>query len=159
MYRFIIAILFILSYIQVEAQSPAEYSNTIVGEQRKIATLMDKLGLQINIDINQSFVLLEEIQAQCDESLKKVKALPPYENNTELKNAAIDLFTFYKKISTQHLKRMLQIVQKGDKIELKDVEEIQAIQKDVDKTEKPLDKAFSNAQKKFAKKYKFTIEG
>lgn len=137
--------------------SPQEYNNTIVDEQNKI---IEKILAYSNLSgVNPEKAEKKRIEAikQCEASLKVVQDLPDYNGDLELRDAAIELFLFYRKMTEESFKEIGEIVAKGEEITTEDMEKLMQLETAMEKKEIILDNALSKAQIRFSKKYNFNL--
>lgn len=136
---------------------PTEYNNTIVGEQSKIVNHMLEMTDQINkSQFKEALVGIDGSIAQCDSSIKKVSELEPYEGDAKFRDAAVDLFKFYKKILDNEYRKMLVVLNKPE-ITMEDVDQIDKLTGGIEAEETKYDNAMKVAQEEFAKKYDVKI--
>lgn len=141
-----------------EFKSAIDYNNYIIAEQEKVVTGMNRLSLAIDKDLcNDMDKALDSLKILTEKSLKVIKGMGAYNNNFEFRDAAVNLFSFYCKISKKEFKTMVNILKKGDKITKKDEKKIGDINIKITNKENILDTFFSDAQQKFAKENNFTI--
>lgn len=141
-----------------DSQKAIEYNDAIINEQTKIIDLTLELVEMMDTDIEKCKDIRLEIVQQCDKSLVAIKALEGFEGSEKLKNSAIDLFTFYKKIYSNEYKQLFEILDKGENITEEDLAYIENMEVDVTKQEEKYDKAFADAQQELATKFNFMIE-
>lgn len=156
----VIFTLFVLSALAIGCGnkiSATDYNNKIVGEQGKIVNTMLDMTDKINkSQFKEALAGLDGSIAQCDSSIKIVSDLGPYEDDAKFKDAALDLFKFYKKIMSNEYRKMLETLNKAE-ITMDDVAVIDDLTKNIEGEEAKYDKAMQDAQQEFAKKYGVTI--
>jgi hypothetical protein len=155
---FSLAFLLLQSCGGTSSQTAIEYNDAIIKEQTKIINLTLDLIKYMETDIDKCKEVRVQIVDQCDASLKVIKDLKGFEGSEKLKNAAIDLFTFYKKIYSNEYKQLFDIIDKGAEITQDDLDFIDHMEQDVSAEESKYDKAFADAQNELAKKFNFQIE-
>jgi hypothetical protein len=135
-----------------------EYNDYIISEQNKVVASMNLLSQAVEsgtyLDMDKA---LDSVRAQTKRSLKVIKGMDGYNNNTALKSAAVKLFSFYCKISKKEFKKMVGILKKGDKIKVKDMACMEKLSERISSGEMPLDDIFAKAQEDFAKENNFTL--
>ena len=102
-------------------------------------------------DIAESDQHRLKIIEQCDSSIAIVGAMEPFDGNSDLRDAAVNLFRFYKYIASTDFKRILEILDMDEPTDA-DYEELDQIDAKIAERELPLDAAFQNAQKAFSDK-------
>lgn len=148
----------LLQSCATDSQKAIEYNDAIIKEQSKIIELSLDLVESMDTDISKCKEIRLDIVKQCDESLAAIKKLKGFEGSERMKNAAIELFSFYKKIYSNEYKQMFDILDKGVDITEEDLAFIQKMEVDVTKQEEKLDKEFADAQQELATKFNFQME-
>lgn len=149
-------LLFILSGCGPKMK-PEEYNDVIISEQTKIMTIMlDMFDYIETGEYDKSEALRQQLVTQCEASVKAVKELPDYSGNTEMRDAAAELFTFYRDVTNEEYKEMIEILQK-ESIEVEDILKITALEADLSKREEAMDARFQAAQENFAKKHNLIL--
>lgn len=139
--------------------NPVDYNNTIINEQAKVVDIVLDFNAKIDIDsFKQARVLLDKTGIQCDSSIKAVEALGDYEGDASFKNAAIDLFKFYKRASVQDYKELLDLIEKEEMTD-EDYDRVTLILQNLKNEEEVLDDKVRTAQKAFADKHGVKITG
>jgi len=139
-------------------QSALDYNNTIVDEQMKI---MEKFMRFIELeteDLDEMDAARSEIVAQCKTSIAEVEKLAAFEGDPTFRDAALQLFRFYKHSSEISYKEMIDILRKGEMMTEEDEERLIEINEAVTADETELDEQLSKAQEVFSKKYNFNLE-
>lgn len=139
-------------------QSALDYNNTIVDEQMKI---MEKFMTFIELDaedLDEMDAARLEIVAQCKTSIAAVEKLTAFEGDPTFRDAALQLFRFYKRSSEISYKEMIDILRKGELMTEEDEDRLAAINEEVTHDEVDLDNKLSMAQDAFSKKYNFKLE-
>jgi hypothetical protein len=132
-----------------------DYNDAIVGEQNKIiehTLAMSNSTYDIAVADEHRLKIIE----QCDASIAVVGAMEPFDGNYDLRDAALNLFKFYKEISTEDFKNILEILAM-EEISDEDYQQLEAIDASISKREAPLDAAFKKAQKAFSEKYNIEL--
>ena len=103
-----LALLFIatVSCNSTPKMTALEYNDAIINEQTKIVEVILKFNSNDGTDMEAFDEVRKEIIVQCDSSIAKVKALSDFDGNTEFRDAGIELFGFYKKISSKEYREM-----------------------------------------------------
>lgn len=139
------------------ALSPVEYNDKIVGEQNKIIQAVFEYIDAVSNGKKDAESTRRTLVTQCKRSLEIVQSMEDYEGNVRLRDAAVDLFKFYLKLSEESFKEISEINEKGEDITLQDLERLEVLESEMDKKEVKLDNALSSAQEEFAKKYNFKL--
>lgn len=150
---------FIFQFCDNKKNEAIEYNDKIVGEQMSIVNKM--------IEFTQTFQdvipevmdsKLTELKLQIQNSLDVLNAMEAYEGDSELLNAAKDLFKFYQKMADNEFKEMLNILKKGESITEQDYFHLIDMQEIISQQEAVYDQNMATAQSNFAKKYDIKIE-
>lgn len=136
-----------------------DYNNKIVGEQDKITHTMLAVVEKINAgDYTAALAGLEKSVSQCDSSVQTVTAMQPYEGDAHFRDAALDLFKYYKKALNEDYRHLIEILIKNDgDITEEDSNKIEVINKDIETQEAKYVKAVNDAQQEFCKKYNVVL--
>jgi len=142
---------------QSEFKDAVSYNDYIVVEQMKIADAINQVAATFETgtqtDINAK---LDELVAQIDKSITAVRAMPEYNGNKAFRDAAVDLFLFYRKIAQNEYKELSTLItgtDYSDEILKKMSDLITKITED----EKPYDYKFLTEQDNFAKQNNFQV--
>ncbi len=132
-------------------KTAVEYNDYIVNRQ---STIMKKiLGLsEIKDDqLDSANLMMDRYALEIEDLITDLKGMPPYKKDSALRDAAIDLFAFYKKTFGNDYKQLIRIRQEGGAMTEEGVAEMNKIVEDISLKESKLDEAFQTAQKNFAK--------
>ena len=156
--------LLICLVLGAKAQAPTfnsgvDYNDYIVGLQNNIGKAIVEFnevmgGEEVTKASIEPYYLSMKLAAQ--QAVIKTKALGPYKGNTELRNAAVNLFQFYVETFGNEYREMIDLVIEAEITEatLVRVNEILA---SVTEKEGGLDQAFQMAQGNFAKQFGFSL--
>jgi hypothetical protein len=136
--------------------TPIEYNDAIVNEQNKIiAHILEMSNSAFDITIAEAHRM--KIIEQCDVSIALVEAMDAYDGNSDLRDAALNLFKFYREIASAEFREMLELL---DKEEVGDAEydALNLIDQQIAQREAPLDAAFQKAQLQFSEKYNLMLQ-
>ena len=136
--------------------TPVEYNDKIITEQTKITKLFLEMNNYASIDVEKADSIRGLTVIQCDSSIAVLKGMPDFDGDSKFKNAAINLFQFYKDINQNEYKEMLAILQKEDVV-MEDIERMSVIQEQVSSKETGFDSKLEQAQNEFAKKNNIQI--
>lgn len=154
--------LFIIAAVVITAAcgkklTATEYNNKIINEQSKVLDLVLDFNAKIDQDsFAQARILLDKTGVQCDSSIKTIEALGDFDGDSAFKNAAIDLFKFYKRVFAQDYKELLDIVEMSEPTE-EDYLHAEEIVKKIEDEEKVVDDKIQLTQKAFADKHNVKI--
>ena len=141
----------------------AAYNDWIVAQQDKIGAATLAMGNALGGgDVEAAERARAELERVCLAVVEETKALPPYEQNRELRDAALALFQFYLRTATDGYPAIL--VDYRVIISTKDPATIDAaaarataVADRVAAEEAPLDQRFAEVQSAFAAKHGFTL--
>jgi hypothetical protein len=134
-----------------------EYNNKIINEQSKVLDLVLEFTSKVDSsDMKGARLLLDKTGIQCDSSIKIIEAMGPFEDDATFKDAAIDLFKFYKRAFAQDYKELLDIIEKEEPT-MDDLDRVNTIVEKVGDEEKIVDDKIQTAQKAFADKHNVKI--
>lgn len=131
-----------------------EYHNTIVDQQNLV---FDKIFEMF--ELIETNVLLAEAERvnlviMCDEAVAVVQALPSFNGDSEFRDVALEVFTFYQGISANEYKQILDAIMSGDETQFINVV---AMEEQINLKEIALDAKLRGAQNKFASKNKLRL--
>jgi hypothetical protein len=158
-------LVFLCLVLGVQAQAPTfksgvDYNDYIVGLQTKIGlAIVEFNGVMGGEDVTRESIepYYQAMLTAAKEAQSKTKALGAYKGNTELRDSAVDLFTFYVNCFTEEYKEMIDLVI-GAEITEATLERVNEILVSVTAEEGGLDQAFQTAQSNFAKQFGFSLE-
>jgi hypothetical protein len=134
-----------------------EYNNKIIDEQGKVLNLVLDFTAKVDeSDMKGARLLLEKTGVQCDSSIKTIEAMGPFDDDASFKDAAIDLFKFYKRAFATDYKELLDIIEKEEPT-MEDLDRVNVIVKKVSDEEMVLDDKVQKVQKEFADKHDVKI--
>lgn len=137
-----------------------EYNDHIVGLQNEIGYKMVAFNEQVGGETSTMESVqpyFEDLLATTRDVIKRLEKVSPWEKNTELKSAALELFRFYETTIDKDYRHMIEIVYKSDMTD-DDLAELTTILEKVTVDEKAYDQRFQDAQQAFADKYGFVLE-
>lgn len=136
------------------------YNDKLIAEQDKIGyvmlDLMNSLGQETSTYENSENLRLELIKT-INQSLKAVNKMGSFGGSSELKNATVSLFEYYKRVVENEYKEMLTILYK-DELTEDDNARLEELLEQVTAEEAKYDDAFQAAQQKFALKYNIELQ-
>ncbi|MFZ5552051.1 MAG: LIC11966 family surface protein [Bacteroidota bacterium] len=132
-------------------ESAREYNDFVILQQEVI--MVDLISythvMQATTNYDTLRSGLDNLIKITEISLSNVKKATPYSGGKELKNAVIDLFTFYIKAFKNEFSEMIKVLSKAQITEA-DAIKVQQLADKVAEDEKKYDDAFQKAQNKFA---------
>ncbi|MES2618643.1 MAG: hypothetical protein V4613_12245 [Bacteroidota bacterium] len=136
-----------------KSQDAAKYNDQIIGYQTPIIEKMLELSKAIETqDSAAMFSKLQELNDRIDVSIAGMQKLEKFDDKTQLKEKMLKAFEFYKSISMNEYKTIIEIVAKpDDAVTTEDVELLNKIATEVSAKETEIDNQVEAAQKAFAK--------
>jgi hypothetical protein len=141
----------------VTYQSAVEYNDYIVGRQ---TTLMKNIMNFVQVaqnDLDSAELLLDKYVKETSIMVKDIKGMPPFKGDSTLRDAAVGIFGFYKKIFDKDYRDIIHLRKEQDGTSQDIEDRINQIVKNVEEEEKGFDNRFQSAQKAFAKSNKMKL--
>jgi hypothetical protein len=153
-----IAIVFMASCNLSKKESANEYHQRIINLQDNISGQLKNLSASFLT--HDSVIMYQNLAVflkTTDSAINVVDSLQGFEGNTELKDAALNLFKYYKRNEEKEFPMEALILKK---LELTDDDRatLAEIADRMLAEEMPLRQSFTNAENKMAKKYNFKLE-
>ena len=155
----VIVVLGAVGYFMTRSSDRAvEYNDRIIGLQTRIVKGM--------IDFSKSFETADaaqmnkkhaELVATIEGVLKDAKTIGPFEDSTQFRDAAIEMFGFYDSIAKKEYLEIVNILEKEAPGE-EDLARINEIVNSISSREEMLDKKFQGIQRAFAGKHNIQLE-
>jgi hypothetical protein len=140
-------------------KSAVEYNDYIISRQSTlIKNVMDFVKVS-QTDLDSADKILDKNVAEISIMIKDLNGMPAYKGDSTLRNAAINLFQFYKRVFGNEYKKLIEIRRSGGDSTSEGVVEMNSIVERVTKEEESYDKSFHNAQKDFAEKNNMKLTG
>lgn len=133
-------------------KSAVEYNDYIVGRQTTLMrNIMDFVKVAES-DLDSAEKMLDKYVKETGAMITEIKGMPPYKGDSTLRDAAVGIFGFYKKIFDKDYRDILHLRSEQDGTSTDIEDRIQQIVKNVEDEEKGFDNRFQSAQKAFARK-------
>jgi len=133
-------------------KNAVQYNDYIIGRQSTlIKNVLDFIQVS-QTDLDSANKMLDKNINDIKDMLNDIKGMPAYKGDSSLRDAAINLFEFYKNVFGSEYKRILDIRINGEDATTEGVTEMNNIVNKITKEEEGYDKAFHNAQQDFAEK-------
>ena len=137
----------------VTYKSAVQYNDYIVTRQTALIKNVLEFSKVAQTDLDSAESKLRGYAREADKMIEEIKGMPPYKGDTALRNAAVNSFSFYKRVFEKDYMDILRIKKKGaENITPEDMEEANAIVEKISKEEEGFDKRFHEAQKNYADK-------
>ncbi len=157
-------ILFLLTVFYLAGCSPSpqkasEYNNMLIRHQRAVISRIDDLIASFTTynaqDMQQAYnALIKQINFSLD-TLQKVK---PFDGSTEFRDKTISLIEFYKDVTENQLKQVMQLLSKPeDKYTSQDALRVSEIMSEVHDKITQKNAEFKKYQEQFARKYHLSL--
>lgn len=143
-----------------EIASPAAYNDYFIKLQSGIMREMESFSVALEsfepaTIAKEHAILLSVI----DSTIAKVKATPAFDNDNILRPAFIDLFIFYREISSEEYGTIKDLIEGGEEsITDDDLRLIDSLTKDIALKETKMRTIFGKSQSRFAEKYGLQID-
>lgn len=143
-----------------EIATPAAYNDYFITMQSSIMQEMESFSAALErfepaAIAKQHAILLSVI----DSNIAEAKATPSFDEDSILRAAFIDLFVFYREISSEEYGTIKDLIEGGeDSISDDDLRLIDSLTKEIALKETKMRTLFGRAQSRFAEKYGLQIE-
>ena len=141
----------------VTYKTPVEYNDYIIGKQTILLEKIMKFADAAKVDLDSADKLLDKYALEATDVLKDIKGMPGFRKDTTFRQAAVNSFTFYKKLFGESYKRVLSIRREGGDETEAGAAEIMGIMDSIKREEEIHDKRLHNAQKDFASRFKMKM--
>lgn len=146
--------LFLISFGVFAGGNPAaKYNDHMIKRQHKVVKGFMKMYDTFEKGTKEE--MLKEhsrLLVLVNQSIDEIKALTPYEGDSDFKNAALELFTFYKSSLDNEYPKMIALIAIRDRSK-EDHKKLDDYRDDLVKREKMFDDKFEDAQITFSKKH------
>lgn len=142
----------------VTYKNPAEYNDYIVSRQSTLVRAMLEFDKLSKDDLDAAVNLLNRNAQDAELIIIEVKGMPPYKGDSSLRDAAVNLFSFYKRLYSVTYPQMIAIRKKGEAITDEDIAEIVRLSDKVTSEEEGLDKTLLEAQELFAQRNNMKLQ-
>ena len=136
----------------VTFKSAVQYNDYIVNRQANHMQNVLDLVKVAEKDLDSADKMLDNFSAETVTYIEEIKEMPAYKGDSVLRDNAVSIFNFYKKVFQIEYRRIIQIRKKGNEMTHEDLEEMKDIVGRLKREEKDYDRSFQNAQKNFADK-------
>ena len=138
-----------------------KYNDELVSQQTKVFEKESALIEAISKNMPEKFdALLAELSVQVDSSAAAVKKMESFDGKTDMKDAALKVFTTYRSIVDSSYAEMIKYAKTPDSLYTQeDVDMVIELSKKIDDKLNKTVEAFVEVQKTFAAKYKFELNG
>lgn len=137
-------------------KSAAAYNDYIVGRQSILIKNVLEFGEAAKVNLDSAEALLDKFIPETEKVITELRGMPLWKGDSSLRNAAVQSFTFYKRVFEEDYRRILEI-RKDENAGEDEIIELNAIIEKISKEEEKFDKTFRNAQKDFAQKNKMKL--
>ncbi len=156
-YSLILLFCFGISCNFLSQKNAIKYNDIIINSQRSISDrFTDISNAFLSDDSLRMFQSLKSLNTTIDSAIIVVSDLSSLDGSTEMRDAALQLFKFYKKVGEQQYVEIVNILLKEETSE-EDAERLNVIEKEISLSETELDKNFTEAQLNLSKKYGFKL--
>jgi len=135
-----------------------EYNDYIVNRQMIVLKNMMSLADITDEKLDWGLGVMSKTADTLDVLIRDVKDLPPFKKDSALRDAAVDLFSFYQRIFKDDYRELFEIRKNGGMATEEGMARMNEIVEKVSKEEDGLDKRFEIAQNAFAKSNGMRLE-
>ena len=156
----LLLVLFTKSFqAQTTFTDAVSYNDYIVDNQDKIGVeLLKFMDLFADGASEERFKEVHlVVLLKIEEAIKATKAMPAYDGNLRLKDASVNLFSFYKSVVEKEYKELMDIYIAGVFNE-ETSKQMELLIASISQREEAFDKEFATAQEEFSKKHNFSLE-
>jgi hypothetical protein len=139
-------------------KSAVQYNNYIVNRQSTIMGDIMEFARVSQTSLDSAGTMLDKYIPDIDVMINDIKGMPPYQGDSSLRDAAVNSFSFYKRIFGNEYKRLIAIRLTAANFADRGVAEMNGIVSQISKEEESYDKVFHNAQRDFAQKNNMSLE-
>ncbi len=134
----------------VTYKSAVQYNDYIVSRQTNLMQNVLDFAKAADQDLDSAQKMLDRFVTETNTMIVEIKGMPAFKGDTTLRDAAVKSFGFYKNVFQNDYSRILTIRKKGADMTMDDIDEMKKIVDKITRDEEGYDKAFHNAQRKFA---------
>ena len=138
-------------------KTAVQYNDYIVGRQTTLMKNIVAFGAMAQKDLDSAGKLLDIFTGETVGYIKEIKGMPPYKGDSSLRDAAVNTFTFYKKVFDNDYRQIIEINKSGESATEEGAAKVNKIVADITKEEAEFDKSFHNAQRNFAETNKMKL--
>jgi len=138
-------------------KTPVAYHSYILNEQQKVINTIINFSNQFNSKDSVLLANYDKTKAILKKSWENIQKLPPYNGDSELKDAALPLFEMYFNAMDVEYREIVDLFIKKD-FGKKTQERVNFLLNSINEREKILDARLIVAQANFAKKYNLDIQ-
>ncbi|MEO6219149.1 MAG: hypothetical protein ABIO81_01890 [Ginsengibacter sp.] len=134
----------------VTYKTAVQYNDYIVSRQTILMKNIVAFGEMAQNNMDSAGYMLAAYVKETMSYINEIKGMPPYKGDSSLRHAAVNTFTFYKKVFENDYRQIIEINKSGEGATEKGSAKLNNIVADLTEEEGQLDKSFHNAQKFFA---------
>lgn len=138
-------------------KNAVEYNDYIVSRQSRLMKNIMSFVQVAQSDLDSAERMLDIYVKETGTMVTELKGMPAFKGDSTLRDAAVSIFGFYRKIFDKDYRDILHLRSEQDGTNPEIEEQIQRIVKKVEEEEKGFDERFQGAQKAFARKNKMKL--
>lgn len=138
-------------------KNAVEYNDYIVSRQSRLMKNIMSFVQVAQSDLDSAERMLDLYVRETGSMVTELKGMPAFKGDSTLRDAAVSIFGFYRKIFDKDYRDILHLRKEQDGTNPDIEEQIQRIVKNVEQEEKGFDERFQGAQKAFARKNKMKL--
>lgn len=157
-YLLLICLSLFVSCDYLNQKNAVQYNDIIINSQAAIGKRFTEIGNAFLLrDSAQIYRCKDALNTTIDSSLNVVEEMSSLDGSTELKDAAIRLFKYYKTINQVKYQEIINIILLTSPTE-DDAARLDILKTEISVEEEPLDNELELAQKHMSEKYGFRVE-
>ncbi len=137
----------------VTYKSAVQYNDYIVNRQVSLRNSIMEVARVAQYNLDSAEILLNEDVRQTEKIITELEGMPPYHRDSALRDAAVRIFSFYKKAFDQDYRDIIRLRRnETDSSGAGEQNDISTIVEKIKTEEEEYDKNFKNTQDEFARK-------
>jgi hypothetical protein len=157
-YTFLLLFTMSAGIASAQNQEARKYNDKIITEQHNITSQMVKFFKSFKTasldDLKKQRAMLI---TKIDKSTDKVKAMNGFDNDTKLRDGAVEIFGFYKSTLEKEYNEMIQLIANRGRSKA-DNETLEKYKNDLISREDDMDNKFAKIQEDFAARHKLILQ-
>jgi hypothetical protein len=139
-------------------KNAAEYNNYIIERQSVIMKDIAGFVRISNTSLDSANQALDTYLPELDRIITEIQDMPAYKGDSSLRNTAVNLFSFYRKLFIQDYKQLILYWREHGRQTREGIDETKRVIDKITLEEETYDKSFHNTQKDFAERNNMKIK-
>lgn len=153
----LLGFLLVSSVTQAQNKNAAKYNNSIIKLQHSVTPGIVKFFKSFEKGTAEDLKKQKtKLIPKFDAAIAKIKAMPDFEGDAELKNASLEWFTLYKNSFETEYNHIIELVANRDRSK-EDHVKMDQMTDELVKREEAVDARFEKAQEAFAKRHNLEL--